>query len=198
MDALSELSGPTSVVVESDIGQPGRRSSTIFLSKGSPNIPGNLQGIDLPLEYDLAIDIDPESASYLFLHYYEKITIDPTLGIEQLVWVPKLRLIPNSISKNEDTTFTNGVAIINLQLPIPPGFQGDIQDSLFIQHNVANRISESTSVQDPISSFFAVTALSISGGAANMQLTISAMQYSSDIWIPLQGQKTVHLVITVV
>ena len=198
MDTLSELSGPSSVVVESDIGIEGRRSSTILLSSGDPNVPGNLQSLIPPLQYDLAIDTDPASLTYLFLFYYELVTIDPILGIQQLVWMPKLRLIPNSVSKNADTTFTAGVGVVNLQLPIPPGFQGDISDSLFIQHDIANRIALSTALQNPISSFFAVTGLSVVGGIANLQLTFFAIEYNSGIWIPLQGEKTVHLVITVV
>ena len=198
MDTLSELSGPSSVVVQSGIGQQGRRSSTILLSNGEPNTPGNLQSLVTPLEYDLAIDIEPSSPTYLFLFYYELITLDQILGIQQLIWMPKLRLIPNAVSKNADTIFVNGLGVVNLQLPIPPGFQGDIAESLFVQQNVANKIDVTTDVQNPVSSLFAVTGLSVVNGVANLQLTLSAIEYNSGSWVPLQGEKTVHLVITVV
>lgn len=198
MDILSELSGPSSVIVQSDIGPQGRRSSVIMLSSGDPNIPGNIQGFVQPLEYDMAIDTNPNSLTYLFLFYYENVVLDPVLGIQQLVWVPKLRLIPNSVSKNIDTTFVNGIAFVNLQLPVPPGFQGDVQNSLFLQHSVANRIDITTDVQNPISSFFAVTGLNVVNGVAIIDIAFSAIEYNSGFWVPLQGEKTVHLVITVV
>lgn len=198
MDNLSELSGPTSVVVETDIGPQGRRSSLILLSRGDPNVPGNLQTLVPPLQHDMAIDTDPNSLTYLFLFYYELVTINPQLGIQQLAWVPKLRLIPSSVSKNVDTTFVNGIASANLQLPIPPGFQGDIQSSLFVQHSIANKISVTTQLQNPLSTFFAVTGLAVVNGVASIDFLFSAIEYNSGFWVPLQGEKTIHLVITVV
>ena len=198
MDTLSQLSGPTSVVIESDIGQQGRRASSILLSSGDPNVPGNLQQFVSPLEYDMAIDTDPASLTYLFLFYYELVTLDPILGIKQLIWVPKLRLIPNSISKNVDTTFVNGIAQVNLQLPIPPGFQGDVQSSLFLQYSIANKISLTTDLQNPVSGFFGLAGVSVVNGIANLDIIFSMLEYNSGFWLPLQGEKTVHLVITVV
>lgn len=198
MDTLSELSGPTSVVIETDIGPQGRRSSFVLLSKGNPNVPGNIQDPIPPLEYDLAIDTDPNSLTYLFLFYYELTVVDPVLGIQQLVWVPKLRLIPNSVSKNVDTVFVNGLAAVTLQLPIPPGFQGDLQSSLFIQHNIANKIDVTTSLQNPLSATFAVTGLNVVSGVAIIDMVFSAIEYNSGFWVPIQGEKTIHLAITVV
>lgn len=146
----------------------------------------------------MAIDTDPASLTYLFLFYYELVTLDPILGIKQLIWVPKLRLIPNSISKNVDTTFVNGIAQVNLQLPIPPGFQGDVQSSLFLQYSIANKISLTTDLQNPVSGFFGLAGVSVVNGIANLDIIFSMLEYNSGFWLPLQGEKTVHLVITVV
>ena len=188
MDTLSELSGPSSVVVESDIGKPGIRGNIIHLSDGDPNVSGNIEAE--VIQYDLAINIKPGDSGYLFLYYYEN-----------NAWYPKLRLIPNSLSKNQNVSFVNGQTTASITAAVPPNVVIDPlspQDSINLEYNIANRIDLTTNVQNPISSFYAITGLNVTNGFATIDFLFNAVELNSGSWVPLQGEKTLHLVITVV
>lgn len=196
MDTLSELSGPSAVVVEADIGKPGIRGNIIHLSDGDPNVPGNINA-DI-IRYDIAINIKTEDPGYLFLYYYDQVEGAPA---GTLAWIPQFRLIPNSLSKNQDVTFVNGQATASITAAIPPNVSIDPlspQDSISLEHNIVNRIDLSTSVQNPISSFYAITGLNVVNGFATIDLLFNAVELNSGSWLPVQGEKTLHLVITVV
>ena len=61
-----------------------------------------------------------------------------------------------------------------------------------------NDVGVSTDIQNPISSFFAITGSSIVNNVASIDLAFSAVEFNQGFWVPVQGQKTIHLVITVV
>lgn len=193
MDNLSELSGPSSVLVQTDIGQPGERGNIIHLSQGDPNVPGNID--QDPIQYDLAINVDTQDAGYLFLYYYDQV------APQTLAWVPKFRLIPNALSKNENVTFVNGQATVSITAPVPPNVAIDPlapQDSIDLQYNIGNRIDLSTAVQNPMSSFFYINSLTVNNGFATIEFVFNAIELNSGVWVPVVGEKTMHLVITVV
>lgn len=121
------MSGPAGVSVIVDKGQTGVRGNNILLSKGNPNIPGNLS--IQPIDMDLAIDIDRSSPTYLFLY-----------RLENLLWKPLFRLVPNSVSLNEEAFFINGQANLSLQIPIPPGIDigPNILEKIDIQYSLAS------------------------------------------------------------
>lgn len=188
MNTLSELSGPSSFVVEADIGKPGVRGNIIHLSNGDPNNSANLDAV--PIERDLAINVKTSDPAYLFLYYFEN-----------SVWLPKFRLIPNSLSKNQDVTFVNGQATASITAQIPPNISINPtapEENIDLQYNIVNRIDLSTSVQNPISSFFAITNLTVLNGFATVDFVFNAVEFSGGLWVPVQGEKTMHLVITVV
>ena len=196
MSDLAELGGPSSIVVEADIGQPGVRGNRIFLSEGDPNVPGNVEGT--PIQYDLGINVDTSDAGYLFLYYYDQVEGAPP---GTLAWIPKFRLIPNSLSKNEDVVFVNGQATASITAPVPPNVSIDPNspaDSIDLQYNIVNRIDLTTTVQNPLSSFFFINSLSVNNGLATIEFVFNAIEFNSGIWVPVQGEKTMHLVITVV
>lgn len=203
---LSTLSGPSSVQVVVDKGSKGERGNNILLSRGNPNIPGNLQGT--PIEFDLAIDIDSSSPTYLFLYRYMDTEVSSDPLIITLAWQPLLRLIPNSIAINQDTVFQNGLTQVTVQVPIPPGVNlpdvpgvNDIPQLLDIQHSIVNQISETTDVQNPIASNLVIANdedISINNGIVTLTLTIGGVEILGDVSLPIQGSKTIHLVITVV
>lgn len=200
MNNLSELSGPASVLVQTDIGQPGIRGNIIHLSDGDPNTPGNLE--QDPIQYDLAINIDTQDTGYLFLYYYDEVVVSHgPPEVKALAWVPKFRLVPNSLSKNENVTFVNGQATASITAPVPPNVSIDTnspEDSIDLQYNIVNRIDLSTSVQNPISSFFYIDSLTVNNGFATIQFVFNAIELNSGSWVPVVGEKTMHLVITVV
>lgn len=201
MTDLSEFYGPASVKVFTDKGETGVRGNNIFVSNGDPNT--NLNG-DF-VEGDIAIDIDPASTTYLFAYRYESRVLG---GLSVAAWYINLiegssqsilRLIPNSTSKNVNAAFTAGNSSITVQFPIPPSFNGGtLNNRIDVQYNITNDLNVSSDIQNPISSFFAITSSSVSNGIATIELFFSATEYSEGVWSPLEGQKTIHLVITVV
>lgn len=188
MTNLLTLSGPASLELLVDKGPSGERGNNIFLSRGNPNVSANLSAS--PILGDLCIDIDTASVTYLFLYYYES----PGL------WSPKLRLIPNSASKIENAVFVNGQSSINVNVALPPGspVSGDIAERLDIQYSIANDTALSTQVQNPMSSSFYVASISVTNSIVTLALVFSAVELLNTSWVPLQGQKSIHLVITVV
>lgn len=203
---LATLSGPSSVQVVVDKGQKGERGNNILLSRGNPNAPGNLQGT--PIEFDLAIDIDNTSLSYLFMYRYMNTEISSDPLIIGLAWEPVLRLIPNSIAINQDVFFQNGSTQVTVQIPIPPGVNlpavpgvEDIPQILDIQHSVVNKIQETTDVQNPIASNLVIASdedIVINGDTVTLTITIGGVEILGGTTLPIQGNKTIHLVITVV
>jgi len=198
----SEFYGPNSIFVVVDKGASGVRGNNIFVSQGEPN--SNLSG-DF-VEGDLAIDISTSSPTYLFVYRYETRIIN---SFPITAWYLNLidgsaqsivRLIPNSASRNANTTFVQGQAVVTVQIAIPAAFSngGSLTESLDIQYSIVNDTDISTDAQNPISSFFAVTNSSVVNNVATLELAFSAIELNSGSWIPLQGQKTIHLVITVV
>lgn len=188
MDTLNNLSGPSSVIVEADIGKPGVRGNIIHLSDGDPNVSGNIEAT--PIQYDLAININTSDAGYLFLYYFEN-----------NVWLPKFRLTPNSLSKNQDVTFVNGQATASITALIPSNVLIDPlapADSIDLQYNIGNRIDLSTNVQNPMSSFYYINSLTVNNGFATIEFIFNAIELDEGSWVPVTGEKTMHLVITVV
>jgi len=197
-----EFYGPSSTSVVVDKGISGVRGNNVFVSQGEPN--SNLSG-DF-VEGDLAIDISTSSPTYLFVYRYEtRIVNENALTAWYLNLIDDsaqsiVRLIPNSASRNANTTFVQGQASVTVQIAIPAAFSngGSLTESLDIQYSIVNNTTQSTDIQNPISSFFAVTNSTIVNNVATLELAFSAVELDSGLWIPLQGQKTIHLVITVV
>jgi len=192
MSNLANLGGPSSVLVQADIGQPGVRGNIIHLAEGNPEVSGNLSAD--PIQYDLAVNINTADPGYLFLYYYDKVG-------NNLEWTPKFRLIPNSLSVNSDVTFVNGQATATVTASVPPNVAIDPaapEDSIDLQYNIVNRIDLTTTVQNPISSFFFINSLSVNNGLATIEFVFNAIEFNSGFWVPVQGEKTMHLVITVV
>lgn len=194
----SEFYGPNSISVVADKGPSGTRGNLFFLSQGEPNL--NLSG-DF-IDGDIAIDIDTSSPTYLFIYRYETRSSITAWYLNLLESSPSslIRLIPNSASRNQDATFVAGQTAITAQFPLPATFDSgsDLASSIDIQYSIVNDVDVSTDIQNPISSFFAITNSSIVNNVASIDLAFSAVELSQGFWVPLQGQKTIHLVITVV
>ena len=253
----SEFYGPNSTSVIVDKGTVGLRGNNIFVSQGDPN--SNLSGSFI--YGDLAIDISTSSPTYLFMYRYESRLIGANLvdawylnlieGSSQSI----LRLIPNSISLNEEVLFVDGSATVSVQIPVPPGIEitGNIADRVDIQYSIAGYTEDITStpqeadvfeqflaqntvqydagdsyfgedptffdtildggsepdllpsasipdaaINSPISSFFVVDNANIAQNLINLDVTFNSVFYFGNTWSPLQGDKTIHLVITVV
>lgn len=191
--SLNLLGGPASVTVDADKGIAGIAGSQFYLSYGNPNVPGSLTGAT-PQRYDVCTNIDPTDSEYLFLYQYNYIP-----GTETLAWISAFKLTPNTVARNEDATFVNGISAIQFQVELPPGYSsgtGGVPENYDIQFEIAN--AAGTTEQNPVSGFYVITGILVEDGVATIDMTFSAVEYASGIWIPVSGNKVIHLIITVV
>jgi hypothetical protein len=138
--------GPAEIDVVVDNGQSGQRGSSFFLSTGNPNSAstppllsypdlenpldiedqiGNLIKLFLrtanPQRYDVCIDINPISPTYLDLFYYYD-------GPQGLRWYDQIRLTPEGYPLNSNLDFDqNGMAVLKFpSVSAPPALTGII------------------------------------------------------------------------
>jgi len=191
--SLKNLGGPASVTVDVDKGVSGIPGTQFYLSSGNPNIPTSLPGI-VPRRYDFTTNIDPTDSEYLFLYQYNFIP-----GTETLAWIPGFKLVPNTVARNEAATFVNGQSLIEFDVELPPGYSsgtGGIPEDYDIQFEISNVAG--TTQQNPVAASFAITSLLVDGGIATIGMGFSAIEFSSGSWVPVSGNKVIHLIITVV
>ena len=203
---LSSLGGPASVTVDVDKGIPGIPGTQFYLASGNPNDPASLPGV-VPKRYDFATNIDPSDSEYLFLYQYNYF-IDPATGLPQidpstggllLAWIPGLRLIPNSVSKNESAFFVNGQSLITFEIELPPGYSsgpGGVPSSFDVQFEITNPAGGPE--QAPVAATYQVTNVSIEENIATVSMGFGGVEYVGGFWIPITGSKIVQLLITVV
>ena len=185
-DELSVLGGPSRIDLLVDLGPQGQRGSQIFAGLGDPNDPATELGFT-PETLDLYINILTSSEEYLFVYQYQNIA-------GSFLWVKLLKLFPNTLSKNGTYSFSSGEAQISIPVIdiAPLENLGNITSESFnIQHSIVNN-------SNPISSTLSIQELETSGGELILPLTIKAIEFNEDSWIPLDGQNSVHLFITVV
>lgn len=178
---LTILGGPQAVTVEVDYGATGDRGSQIFVNTGKPT---SSLAPDSKV-YDLYINILPSDDEYQYVYQLQNV-----LGTN--TWVKLFKLVNNFFKKNYTTpnfidgTWVKGVPLAEI---VSPDQVGSITSSqLSIQYNVLN--------QKPISS--ALTLGEVDPDNQTVPITIKALEFDGTNWVNLDGQKTVHLFITVV
>jgi hypothetical protein len=193
-DRLSILDGPTSVTVNVDKGIFGIPGSQFYLSNGDPNIPGNIESSTAPARYDLCINTDPADADYLYLYQYNYV---PNAQI--LAWIQGFKLVPNTVAKNENATFTLGSSSIEFEIELPTGYSsgtGGVPENYDIQYEIST--APGTTTQPPVSATYAITGILVENGIATINMTFAGIELISGAWIPISGDKVIHLIITVV
>lgn len=179
--------GPATVNVEVDFGTQGERGSKIFVGYGNPND----SGVSLPEEaiiLDMFINISQYSETAPYLGMYQYVVEN---GTE--LWKYVVSLVPSIYSDNYDVTFTDGEATVNVPLNsfVPAEILSSVESSNFnIQVNVNNSL--------PVSFGVTVGTIETTAGIRSLGVDIKAIEYSSNAWIDLDGQKTVQLFITMV
>lgn len=185
-DELSVLGGPSKIDVSVDFGPQGQRGSQIFAGLGQPNDPSTNIGF-IPAILDLYINILTSDEEYMFIYQYQNVAGTYT-------WVKLLKLIPNMLSKAVTDSFTSGELQINIPVSsiVPLSNVSNLTSANFnIQHSIVNNTN-------PISSTMTIGELAITGGESTLPLTLKAIEFNGTEWIDLDGQKTVHLFITVI
>jgi len=184
-DDLVVLGGPAEISVDVDLGPKGDRGSLIFYGLGKPDENSTLPEDLKP--YDTYINALASDDEYQFLYQY----ISADGGVPS--WVKIFKLTTNTYSQNFARTFVDGSASINVpvSLIVPEGLVGDIPAENFnVQVNVIN--------ENPVSVATTVSEVVVSGDESVLPISIEAIEYSSESWGTLSGQKTIHLLITVV
>lgn len=184
-DELTVLGGPAEISVDVDFGPKGERGSLIFYGNGKPETVTTLPEDLKP--YDTYINVLTSDDEYQFLYQY--ISVDG--GIPS--WVKIFKLTPNMYSGNFEKMFTSGEATINIPvfLIVPEESVGDYSAENFnVQINILN--------ENPISFSTTVSEIVIEDDQTVLPLSINAIEYSSGSWQNLSGQKTIHVLITVV
>lgn len=183
-DDLVVLGGPAEISLDIDFGPKGDRGSLILYGLGKPS---EVSLPETPQIYDTYINVLSSDDEYQFLYQY----ISGDGGIP--VWTKIFKLTPNIYSGNFQRNFSNGTLNLNipLSLVVPEQLIGDYTAENFnVQVNVLN--------QNPVSTGVVLSEISIVDNLVTIPLTINAIEYSEGSWQNLSGQKTIHVLITVV
>ena len=183
-DSITVLGGPARINLDVDFGPVGQRGSQIFVGNGNPN---SISVGQTPKIFDMYINLDSSEGEYRSLYQYQN-----SLGTN--TWVKLINLIPNIKSINSTALFVAGEASINIPVAsiAPSGYSGSITAEMFnIQYSVINNSS-------PIISNLVVSDIVTSAGVQVLPLTVSAKEFSGGGFTDIDGQRTVHLFISVV
>lgn len=183
-DELTVLGGPAEISVDVDFGPRGERGSLILYGLGKPD---EVTLPEVPKVYDSYINLLNSDDEYLFMYQY---IAGPSNGSP--VWTRLFKIVPNLYSENLQRTFVDGQIEINLPVAaiVPPELVGNYEAENF---NVQVQILG----ENPVS--FAVSVSEIpSAQDAVLPISINAVELVDNEWTLLQGNKTVHLLITVV
>lgn len=184
-DELTVLGGPAEISVDVDFGPKGDRGSLILYGFGKPD---SVSLPEIPQIYDSYINLSTTDDEYLVMYHY---VAGPSNGSP--VWTKMFKLTPNIYSENVVRTFVDGAISINLPLAaiVPTDLIGNYEAENFnVQANVLG--------QNPTSIGVSVSDIAIVSNQVVLPILISGIEYSNGEWALLEGQKTVHLFITVV
>lgn len=183
-EELTVLGGPAEISVDVDFGPQGDRGSLILYGLGKPD---DVVLPEDPQIYDSYINVLSSDNEYQFMYQY--VSADGGLP----TWVKIFKLTPNIYSGNFQRTFTAGQVSINIPLSniVPIDLVGEYTAENFnIQVNVLN--------QNPVSIGTTFSEIAIADDLVTIPITINAIEYSAGSWQDLAGEKTIHILITVV
>jgi hypothetical protein len=179
--------GPATVNLEVDFGPQGERGSRIFVGYGNPNESGVSFPED-PIILDMFINISQYSQTAPYLGMYQYV-----LESGSEVWKYVVTILPSIYSDNYEVGFIDGEVTVNIPLNsfVPASILSTVEASNFnVQVNVQN--------QNPVSIGASSGTIQTDSGIRSLPLDIKAIEYSGTSWIPLEGEKTVQLFITMV
>ncbi len=182
---LNVLSGPSDIEIAVDYGQRGDRGSLILYGQGKPHL---VTLPSTPAVYDMYINLLPSDDEYQWVYQY----ISQPSGYG---WKALFKLNPNTYSKNEVLSFSNGSA--EIWIPIVSITGGNVSiasmssGSFNVQHTIV--------AQNPIASAVYLSDIALSPDEIlALPITIKASEYVNGEWSLLSGEKTVHVFITMV
>lgn len=182
---LNVLSGPSTVEVAVDYGQRGDRGSLILYGQGKPHL---VTLPSTPAVYDMYINLLPSDDEYQWVYQY----ISQPSGFG---WKALFKLNPNTYSKNDVLSFTNGSA--EIWIPVVSITGGDISLSNITSGNF--NVQHTLIAQNPAASSIYVSDVALSpDDIMALPITIKAAEFVDGSWSLMSGEKTVHIFITMV
>lgn len=179
--------GPATVNVELDFGPAGERGSKTFVGYGNPNAP-SMTFPETPIALDLFINIGQfdETSEYLSMYQY-------VMESGSMAWKYVVSLVPTIFSDNYTATFTDGEASIDIPLNsfVPSTILATVDSDNFNTQVTINNLQ-------PVSFGVSAGSIATSGNLRTLTLDISAVEFISGEWIPLDGQKVIQTFITMV
>jgi hypothetical protein len=183
-DELTVLGGPAEISIDVDFGPQGDRGSLILYGLGKPS---EIILPETPQIYDTYINLLTSDSEYLFMYQY----IAGPGGNPS--WTKLFKLIPNTYSSNLVRNFVNGQVELNIPIAaiLPEDQIGSYTAANFnIQCNVLS--------PTPVSLGVTVSEIQFFDSLMSLPITINATEYLDQEWVPVSGQKTLHISITVV
>lgn len=182
---LNILGGPSKIDVSVDYGQRGDRGSLILYGQGKPYL---VTLPESPLLYDMYVNLLPSDDEYQWVYQY----INTTTGLS---WKSLFKLQPNTYSTNEDLSFVDGSVEVWIPVSSVTGDDNPLSTLTASNFNVQYSIIS----QNPIASSITIGDVTTSPtDILSLPITINAVEFESDAWTSLSGQKSVHLFVTVV
>ncbi len=190
-EELSVFGGPASINVDIDFGSTGARGSRIYGVEADPRLTTTEKPVDIQ-NYDIAMVISPSESDYLTV--YQKI------GTSANEWIQFASLVPNVFSTKAIVTFTSGVA--SGIIPVSDLFTLDtdayIPDNFMVQVTIENPLAATTpALLKPSSTGYSLSVVP-ANGKKYLVITTTAVEYNAGTlsWIPVDGERVVHLFIT--
>ena len=165
---LDVFGGPTSLDVSVDFGATGQRGSRFWAGANGPTV--DLVGQDVEL-----FDVYLNTNTGVFSQYL--------LQVGSPTWVAILDIDVPQYSTISSPTFTAGSATVTIPIASLTTDTGTAASDFVIRYNIAN--------SNPVATSFSYSIVS-----TNIQIVISAIEYSGGSWSNLSGSKDVHLFIS--
>lgn len=183
---ITVLGGPESISVDLDVGPDGERGSRIFTSVGDPNVV-SIGGNQTFKVFDLCINVNPSDPDYQFL--YQRINDS---GNE--TWEKIFKMTTNQYSEVSLRLFVDGEVeiILNLLDIVPEDMITSVNASDFaVMHNISGSLS-------PVVSSILVGDIITNGLSRGLPITVKASTFDGSELVPLAGNLSVHLFISMV
>lgn len=186
-EELTVFGGPTSVNVDIDFGPTGTRGSRIYGVEADPRLSTTEKPADIQ-NYDIAMVISPSESDYLTV--YQKI------GTTTNEWIQFASLVPNVFSTKAIVTFNAGIA--QGIIPVSDLFTLDtnayIPDNFMVQVSIEN---SNPALLKPTSTGYSLSVAD-ANGKKYLIINTTAIEYNASTlaWLPVDGERIVHLFIT--
>lgn len=190
-DDLTVFGGPETISLDLDFGPTGDRGSIIIGVQGDPRETSVANSISQDVQaLDVAIDYSPSSETY-------KTVFQNVVTPSGTQWTPLVSLKSNFYSETKGplTPVSGKLTISPINLAsIYDISEGTVSSSRFsVQYSISSLESAG-----PLATNLIIKDVDTTQGFIALPLEIEGVEYLDGAWVPMTGEKYVHLFITVV